>query len=323
MKKVVVIGGGTGTFAVLSGLKKYPLDLTALVAMADDGGSTGILRDELGVLPPGDVRQAIVALSSEDKLMRELMNYRFSEGSFKGHSFGNLLLSALEKITGRFDRAVEKVSEILRIRGQVLPATLDKVRLIAELADGKKIVGEGAIFESPLAGLSQIYLEPVAKANPKAIQAIKEADVITIGPGDLYSSLVPTLLVKGIPEAIRKSKAKKIYICNLMTKEGHTNGYTVYGFLAKIKEFLGGDFDYVLYNNKRPSAWLLKRYAREKEHLVPTVLKQTKKPYKEEFVGGALLNKRIMVSKQPDLLKRNLIRHNPEVLARLIMKILT
>lgn len=322
MRKVVVMGGGTGTFTILSGLKKYPLELTALVAMADDGGSTGLLRDELGVLPPGDVRQCLVALSRESKLMRELMNYRFEKGSLRGHSFGNLFLSALEKTTGSFDKAVERASEILRIEGKVVPSTLEKVILVAQLSTGRKIVTEGLIYEANLTKLKKIYLKPQGEANPKALRAIKKADVIVVAPGHFYASIIPNLLVKGIPEAICKSRAKKIFICNLMTKDGQTDTFTVYDFIDKIKEFLGCDFDYVIYNNRRPSGWLLKRYAREKEHLVPTVLKKQKHAFSEKFIGGDLLNRKITLTRYPDLLKRNLIRHNPDVAARLIVKLL-
>lgn len=322
MRKVVVMGGGTGTYTILLGLKKYPLELTALVAMADDGGSTGILRDELGVLPPGDVRQCLVALSRESKLMRELMNYRFDKGAFRGHNFGNLFLSSLEKMTGSFDKAVERASEILRIEGQVVPSTLQKVTLVAQLTTGRKIVSESKIYEANLSKLKKIYLRPQGQANPKALRAIKEADAIIIAPGHFYASIIPNLLVKGIPEAICKSRAKKIFICNLMTKYGQTDTFTVYDFVDKTKEYLECDFDYVIYNNKRPSGWLLKRYAREKEHLVPTILKKPKKFYEEKFVGGNLLNQKITATKYPDLMKRNLIRHNPEVAARLIVKLL-
>ncbi len=316
------MGGGTGTFTILTGLKKYPVALTALVAMADDGGSTGVLRDELGVLPPGDVRQCLVALSRESKLMRELMNYRFEKGSLKGHNFGNLFLSALEKFTGSFDKAIEKASEILRTEGKVIPSTLDKVVLIAELATGRKIISESRIYEANLKKLKRIYLKPKSKANPKALRALKEADVIVMAPGHFYASIIPNLLVQGIPQSICKSRAKKIFICNLMTKYGQTDTFSVYDFVDQTKKFLGCDFDYVIYNNRQPSAWLLKRYAREKEHLVSTVLKKQKNVYKEKFIGGNLLNQKIAATKYPDLLKRNLIRHNPETTARLIMKLL-
>lgn len=185
-KKIVVIGGGTGTFTVLTGLKKYPVDLTAIVAMSDSGGSTGVLRDELGVLPPGDVARCLVALSRQDVLMRALMDYRFDNGKLKGHRFGNLLLSALEKTTGSFDKAVEKASDILRTNGRVIPSTLNNVHLMAEV--GSRIVkGEEKIQMTKMNGsLKRLWLEPSGKANPKALMAIRAADAIVIGPGSLH-----------------------------------------------------------------------------------------------------------------------------------------
>jgi uncharacterized cofD-like protein len=316
-KKIVVIGGGTGTFTVLSGLKKYPLELSAIVAMADNGGSTGILRDELGVLPPGDVRQCLVALSHSDQLMRDLMNYRFSNGGLKGHSFGNILLSALEKVTGNFDQAVDKASEILRIQGKVIPATLNKVNLIAELQD-KKIVGECAIRSSELANFKKISLQPKAKANPKAINAIKNADAIIIGPGDFYSSLIPNMLVSGIPKAIKETKAKKIYICNLMTKSGHTSGFTVKRFTEEIEKYMDCEFDYVVFNKKIPDPEILKKYSYQGEK---TTIADKDLP-KDKFIGENLINERFPQPQKNDFLKRYLIRHNPDKLAKIILKLL-
>ncbi|MBI4095002.1 MAG: YvcK family protein [Candidatus Liptonbacteria bacterium] len=315
--RIVVLGGGTGTFTVLSGLKKYPLDLSAVVSMADDGGSTGMLRDELGVLPPGDIRQCLVALSTSDRTMRALMNYRFSSGRLKGHSFGNLLLSALEKITGSFDKAVEKASEILRLRGKVIPATLDRVRLVARLKDGRVIRGQSMIHDHNLHHLKKITLDPKGKANPKAMTALRTAHAIVIGPGGFYSSLVPTFLISGIPQAIRKSRAKKIYICNLMNKAGHTDGFTVKKFTEKIEEYVGGTIDYVIYNNKRPSASLITRYAREGERLVEPGphLPRTR------FVGADLISKKFPKPQKGDVLTRNLIRHNQDTLAKLILAV--
>jgi uncharacterized cofD-like protein len=262
-KKIVVIGGGTGTFTVLSGLKKYPYDLTAIVAMSDSGGSTGMLRDELGVLPPGDVVRCLVALSRQDALMRALMDYRFDSGSLMGHRFGNLLLSALEKTTGSFDKAVEKASDILRTNGRVIPSTLDKVNLVAQV--GNRIVKtEEKIQMTKLNGsLKKLYLMPAGRANPKALKAILEADAIVIGPGGFYSAIAPNLLVRGISEAILKSRAKKIYVCNLMTKKEHTQGYTVADYARELEKFLGGEVDFVLYNNKKPAPTIMRRYARE------------------------------------------------------------
>jgi uncharacterized cofD-like protein len=312
-KNIVVIGGGTGTFTVLTGLKKYPHNLTAIVTMSDSGGSTGILRDELGVLPPGDVRQCLVALSSSDLLMRTLMNYRFDNGKLKGHSFGNLLLSALEKITGSFDTAVEKASEVLRIRGRVIPSTLDPVTLAAKV--GSRIVrGEHRIHATKLNGnLKEMRLEPRGRANPKALKAVKEADLIVIGPGDLYSSLIPNLLVKGLPEAIRKSKAKKVYVCNLMTYDKHSRKFSVDDFTGVIERYLGGPLDVVLYNNRTPSEKLTKRYAREGER--PTRLEL---PEGRVLIGGNLVRTGTFKRMNQDLIVRSLIRHDSDKLASMI-----
>jgi len=316
-KKVVVIGGGTGTFTVLTGLKKYPLKLSAVVSMADDGGSTGVLRDELGVLPPGDIRQCLVALSTSNLLMRTLISYRFSEGRLAGHSFGNLLLSALEKITGSFDEAVSKASEILRLEGQVIPVTLKKVILAARLSSGKIIRKQNVIHTSNLQGLRKLFLEPKPKANPKAIEAISKADAVVIGPGDLYSSILPNLLVSGIPEAIKKTKAKKIYVCNLMTKECHTDKFKVEDYVKNIESRVG-PLDRIIYNSVHPPASLLKRYARAGEELVRAGGKLSP----ERFRGGDLISRKFPKRKTGDALQRNLVRHNPDRLAKLIAQIL-
>lgn len=319
-KNVVVIGGGTGTFTVLTGLKKYPVNLTAIVSMADDGGSTGALRDELGVLPPGDVRQCLVALSASDKLMRDLMNYRFESGKLKGHNFGNLLLSALEKTTGSFDNAVEKASDILRIRGHVVPATLDKVTLVAKI--GKRTVrGEQAIRDTKFNGAPlKLSLSPRGRANPKALAAIRTADAIVIGPGSFYTSVVPDLLVDGIPKTICKSRAKKIFICNLMTHAEHTRDFTVFDYAEAIEKYLGCAPHVVIYNNKSPATRLLKRYAREGDK--PTLWNQL--PRGIEAIGADLISRELPTLQKSDRLhsQRTFIRHNPARLAQLIMRIL-
>ena len=206
-QKIVVIGGGTGTFVALSGLKKYEVDLSAIITMMDSGGSSGKLRDELGVLPPGDVRQCLVALAKSPKLLREMFNYRFEEGGLKGHTFGNIFLSTLTKTTGSMKMAIEEVGKILRIHGRVIPVTYDKSDLCIELEDGTIIEGETHIDEvesrEKRAKIIRAFLKPEAKANPDAVTAIKEADAIIIGPGDLYTSIIPNLLVKGISAAIK------------------------------------------------------------------------------------------------------------------------
>src|SRR3989338_8459514 len=220
-KKIVVIGGGTGTFTVLSGLKHYHAELTAIGTMADNGGSTGRLRDEFGVLPPGDLRQCLVALSEADTVMRKLFNHRYEHGDLAGHNFGNIFISTLEQVTGSLDKALHVAGKILQIHGQVIPVTLDKVRLVAELKNGKVLKGESALSDYQLVsrfGIKKIYLAPKAKANPEALRAIMEADLVIVGPGNLYASLIPNFLVHGVGNALVKSGAKKVYIANLMNK---------------------------------------------------------------------------------------------------------
>ncbi len=233
MKKIVILGGGTGNFSVLKGLKNYDVDLSAIVSMADDGGSTGILRDELGVLPPGDVRQCLVALSDSSRLMRSLMNYRFENGGLGGHSFGNLLLSALEKVTGSFEKAVEEAGKILNIKGKVIPVTTHQVRLKMILNNRRILEGEKEIYLSQEIdqGYKSIYLEPYPKANPHAIDEIANSDLIVIGPGGLHTSLIPNLLVEGVAVALRNSQAKKTFVVNLMNRKGQTTGFKVSDYL--------------------------------------------------------------------------------------------
>src|SRR5579863_6996039 len=255
MKKIVTIGGGTGNFTVLKGIKNYDVDVSAIVSMADDGGSTGILRDELGVLPPGDVRQCLVALSDSSRLMRSLMNYRFEQGGLGGHSFGNLLLSALEKVTGSFEKAVEEVGKILFIKGKVIPVTTHFVRLKMILKSCHVLEGEREIYLSQEIekGYSSIYLEPYPKANPHAINEIMNADLIVMGPGGLHTSLIPNLLVEGVSEALRQSDAKKVFVVNLMNRRGQTSKFKVSDYLNEIERFIGEDiFDYILVNNQSP-----------------------------------------------------------------------
>ena len=322
IKNIVVIGGGTGTFVVLSGLKQYPYHLTAIVSMADDGGSTGKLRDELGVLPPGDIRQCLVALSDADLILRELFNYRFDGGNLDGHSFGNIFISAFEKIAGNLSRALEEISRVLKIKGRVLPITLDKTQLGIKLKNNAEIIGQHEIDMSWLLsrfGIKKLFLNPRPKANPEAIKTILEADVIIVGPGNLYCSIIPNFLVKGIPEAIRKSKAIKIYNCNLMTKYGHTDGFLVSNFVETAEKFLGGKiFDYVVFNNKKPLPALLKKYSSEGEWVLPddTDLKE------KRFVGANLVSPKIYLQNPADKLKRTLIRHDPDKLAKAIISLI-
>lgn len=316
LKKVVVIGGGTGNFVVLKGLKKYPLDVTAVVSMADDGGSTGILRDELGVLPPGDVRQCLVALSNSSRLMRSLMNYRFENGGLGGHSFGNLLLSALEKVTGSFEKAVEEASKILYIKGKVIPVTMHQVRLKMVLKNRQVLEGEKEIYLSQEIdqGYQTMYLEPYPKVNPRVTEEILNADLLIMGPGGLYTSLIPNLLVEGVCEAICKSDAKKAFIVNLMNRKGQTTAYRASDYLREVTRFLGKDiFDFVLVNKQLPPKELIDVYSKEGD-LIENDLSG------ERVIASDLLGGLGRVLKK-DLLKRNLIRHDSKRLAEEIKKI--
>jgi uncharacterized cofD-like protein len=324
MKKVVTIGGGTGSFTLLSGLKRYPLELSAIVSMADDGGSTGILRDELGVLPPGDVRQCLVALSDTPDMLRELMNYRFVEGSLEGHSFGNIFLSALEKITGDFGHGVAEAAKILSVRGAVIPVTLSDIRLYMELKNGELLLGEHEINvseEFEKVGVKKVFLRPKPKANPLALQKILEADLIVIGPGNHYCAIIPNLLVPGIAEALRTTKAKIVYNCNLISKTGQTDLFSLEDYAREINRYIGGErIDFVTYNTGEPNARLLKKY-HTYGHLVP-FLNDNKRSYR--VIRADLLSSERVVRRTEDKVAatRAFIRHDPEKLAKVLVMLL-
>lgn len=298
---------------VLSALKKYPLNLAAVITMSDDGGSTGMLRDQYGVLPPGDVRRALVALSESSDVLRQLFNYRFKEGGLHGHSFGNLFLAALEKVTGDFTSALREAGNLLNIRGEVVPVTLDDVRLYARLENGKIIRGETHIDiprTSIRAKIEKVWLEPEARINPSVKRVLHNADLIVIGPGDLYTSVVPNLLVKGVPEAIRASKGKKVLVTNLMTKFGETQGFGAKDFVSEIEKYLGkGVLDYVVFNGKRPQPATLNKYEKEKARFV-TPPNGGKRRGKPKFIVADLLG------------SGSLIRHNPQKLAKTLRSLL-
>lgn len=314
-KKIVVIGGGTGTFTVLSGLKKYPVGLTAIVSMADDGGSTGLLREEFGMLPAGDIRRALVALSSyPEKFLTDLFIYRFHENEIDGHNFGNLILAALERVTGSFENAITAASRLLDVQGVVLPVTFSDVRLYAQLENGNIIKGETNIDIPKHDGrlrIGHVWLQPKGRANPKAVKAIMDADMIVIGPGDIFTSIVPNFLVSGIQNALQKSKAKKVYVTNLMTKYGETNGFSGADFLAVLHRYLGADiFDVILVNTARPSAHILRRYKKERAEWVSYKDILEYKEGKPHCVATALLR------------RGNYVRHDSTKLARALMDII-
>ncbi|MGE5474486.1 MAG: gluconeogenesis factor YvcK family protein [Ignavibacteriales bacterium] len=236
--KIVVIGGGTGLSTMLRGLKDFTSNLTAVVTVSDDGGGSGVLREDLGILPPGDIRNCILALARTEPILEKLLQYRFTEGMLKGQNFGNLFLAAMSGVSGSFEEAVKKMSHVLAVTGDVLPVTLSDIRLCAELEDKSVILGETNIVsecKDRNAAIKHIFLEPTnPPALPEVIQRIKEADAVVLGPGSLYTSIIPNLLVDGICEAINESKALKIYVCNIMTQRGETDKYTASGHLKAI-----------------------------------------------------------------------------------------
>ena len=317
--RIVVIGGGTGSFTILSGLKSHTRNITAIVNMVDDGGSTGILRDEFGVLPPGDIRQCLVALSESTDSMRDLFNYRFGGETFGGHSFGNLFLAVLEKTTGSFAEGVKTASRVLNIVGQVVPVTLEDCKLILTRADGSRIKGQYAIestgvwIDSP-----SLSLEPNAELNPVARAAVLAADLIVISPGNLYTSLIPTLLTRGLKSTLGETSAPIVYISNLVTKPGQTDGFKVHDFAREILRY-SGRLDAVIYNQRAPSKSLLEKYAHDGEFGVAfDKLVLSSEPY--ESIGANLVSDNIAPHNQANsLIPRTLIRHDGEVLARLIM----
>ncbi len=315
MKRVVVIGGGTGVYTVLSGLKKYPLHLSAIVSMADDGGSTGALREEFGILPPGDIRRALVALSdSNNKILSDVFNFRFDEkSSLHGHSLGNLLITALERITGSFDRAIEEAVKILNINGDVIPVTLSKTRLLAILEDGKRIEGETNIDipkHNPDLRIVELTLDPKVAANPKAIDAITNADVVLLGPGDVYTSILPNLLADGLVDAIQNAKGKVVYVVNIMTKYGETNNFKASDFLREIENYVGkGSVDICLVNIEKPQdEEIVERYKKEHVEFVENDF-EGKKHDSTKIVTGSFLRQGMF------------LRHDPEKLAKALYEI--
>lgn len=268
--RVVALGGGTGLPVVLRAVKGFTSRVTALVTVTDDGGSSGRLRGELGIPAPGDIRNCLVALADTEPLMERLFQHRFSRGSLAGHSFGNLFIGAMTELLGDFEGAVRAASRVLRVRGQVLPSTPANVQLHAVLADGSEIRGETAITGS-LRSIRRVYLEPSGcRPVPAAIEALSSADLLVLGPGSLYTSVMPNLLVDGMAEAVRRSAAVKVYVANIMTQPGETAGYSVADHLRGILAHVGeGVVDWVLANTAEIGAERLARYRAQGAEPVP------------------------------------------------------
>ncbi len=266
--KITTLGGGTGQFTLLRALRDFPnLEITAVVSMADSGGSSGRLRDELGALPPGDVLKALLALSTlPGNSAREILLHRFNAGALSGHTAGNMLLTVLSQYSGSFLEAVKALGELLKTKGKVLPVTTGQITLRARLENGDELVGEKNI-DVPASPhrprISEIWLEPNAFAVGEALQSIKEASYVFISPGDLFTSIIPVLLVRGVKEALAESRAKLVYICNTMTKPGETTGFRASDFVNAVKKYAGRKLDIILSNNSRPNENVLSRYLAE------------------------------------------------------------
>ncbi len=308
--KVVVIGGGTGLSVLLKGLKNYTSHLTAVVTVSDDGGSSGRLRAEMGVLPPGDIRNCLVALAETETLMDKVFQHRFDhEGSLNGHNLGNLLLVALTEIAGDFVSAIQEVSKILKVRGRVLPATLEHVALGARMKDGMLIYGETSIRNYG-GEIESLFLVPEkCLPVPDALEAIMEADIIVLGPGSLYSSIIPNLLVEGIGSALARSKARKVYVSNIMTEHGETDSFTAADHLQVIMRYLPESaVEYIIVNNGVIDEGILKRY--RGEQAVPVLSNRPEM----EAIGIKLI--------EADLVSdSDLAWHDSEKLAQVIMNL--
>ncbi|NLA58866.1 MAG: YvcK family protein [Firmicutes bacterium] len=309
---VVVIGGGTGLSTMLRGLKLKTGRITAIVTVADDGGSSGRIRSELGIPPPGDIRNTLVALANTEPLMEQLFQYRFNWGEgLEGHSFGNLFIAAMTDITGDFEEAIRTSSQVLAVRGEVLPSTLSSVTLRAEYDDGSTTTGE-SLIPQPGKRIRRVFLEPEhCKPLEEAITAINNADAIVLGPGSLYTSVLPNLLVPEIREAIRKSTAPKIYICNVMTQPGETDGYKASNHVEALLNHVGpGLIDYVIVNTAAVPEHLLERYRREGAV-----------PVEPDVAEVAALGVTPITAEVISM--TNLVRHDPEKLAEVIYRIIT
>ncbi len=317
--KIVTIGGGTGLSTLLQGLKQYTSNLTAIVTVADEGGSSGKLRQDFDILPPGDIRNCLVALADTSPLMEDLFQYRFEgESALSGHSFGNIFILALSRVTEGFEEAVQAASKILAIRGRVVPSSLNKIRLAAELEDGSIALGEENITKrSNNSPIKKLSLQPLrCEATVSAIEALKEADAIILGPGSLYTSIIPNLLIGSISETVNNSPAIKIYVCNVMTQQGESDNYNVVDHIrALFNNTELNHIDYSVINNSAISKTLTQRYAAEGSYQVEANIDEIKKmgiaPIEDSFiaVGGQE--------------KREFLRHNPRRLAMAIMDIIS
>jgi uncharacterized cofD-like protein len=300
--RIVAIGGGTGLSSLLRGLKTYTSNLSVIVTVADDGGSSGRLRDEYRILPPGDFRQCLIALADAEPLMKQLFDHRFKEGSLNGHSFGNLFIMAMADVTGNFEHALRESGKVLAVKGTIIPSTLQDVTLVASI-NGGTVEGESKIPKQN-APISHVFLKPDgAQVNPEAAQAILNAELVIVGPGSLYTSILPNLLVEGMVEAIKASPALKVYICNLAAQPGETDGYGVDDYLRVIREHVGANlFDFVLVNSNNTHS--------PTGGQEPVIFKPADTANQPEvrFIAGDMVNVKIPSHHDSDKLARTIMR---------------
>lgn len=323
-KKIVTLGGGTGSATVLAGLKQHPVKLCAIVTTMDSGGSTGRLVNDLKVHSMGDVRQALVALSCADSSWKDFFNFRFNQGNLKGHNAGNILLAALEKITGDFKKAIEIAKKFLRVSGDIIPVTLEKTDLVTYLENGKKLIKEDSLELLPKmkSSVKKLSLTKKVIANPKAVKAIRAAEIIVVGPGNPCRSILPNFLVTGIAQAVRKSKAKIILVANVMNKKGQTDQMTLSQVVSFYEQYIGKNvIDVVLYNTSRLKKDFIKRNKLKDESVLKIDLKNLIGQSYESIGAPLLAAKGIKQDKADVFLKRTAIRHDPKKIAKIIMDI--
>ncbi|HSQ89730.1 gluconeogenesis factor YvcK family protein [Romboutsia sp.] len=315
--KVVVIGGGTGQSVFLRGLKHFTQNITAVVTVADDGGGSGVLREDLGMLPPGDIRNCLLALANIEPIMDEVMKYRFTEGALKGQSFGNLFLAAMNGLYGNFEIAIYKMSQIFAITGRVLPVSLEDIKLIAQLKNGNRINGESIIpkeVKNQKSSIDRVYLDPIdAKPLDEVINSIANADIIIVGPGSLYTSIMPNLLVEGVVEAIKKSNAPKVYISNIMTQPGETDNHNVLDHInAIVRHTKENILDYVIANNEILPDDVFKIYQNDgaKQVLLDKAQKDILKRMGVKTIEENLIE-----------IKNNYIRHDAKYISNIIINL--
>ncbi len=316
MKKVVCFGGGNAIpKVVLSELKKYPVEITSVTSMVDNGGSTGQLRKDFDVLPPGDIRRHLLALSEAPEWKKELWNFRFGheefEGGHKGHKFSNIFIAGLEYNIKDYGKVLDIVHKFLNVRGRCLPTTIEKTQVIAILENSTKIIGEDEIDvpkkHSPNLKIKDVYLKPGVKAYPKVLEEIKEAGILIFGPGDIYSSIIPCFLPEGVKEAIQRAKAKKVFICPAMTKLGETQNFSVLDYTKEIEKYIGCELDFVIFNKSVPEKERIEKYKEEEPQLIE-IVNFSEVPNTKKFIVKNLLVEEGPILHSPEKVVEELLR---------------